>query len=156
MNTLITQLQQLYPKLGFEESNLFYYSASKNIIYHSILNHEEDDWALLHEVGHSISNHETYNSDYSLLKMEVEAWEVAKTIAQKLKIKIDDNHIQDCLDSYRDWIYKRSLCPICKTSSFQDNLNNNYLCINCNTRWKTNKSKLCRLYRKKIESRTIN
>jgi hypothetical protein len=151
MTNLISKIHNLYPTLDFEKSNLFYYSSSKNKIYYSDILTTKDKWSFLHEVGHALLNHKQYNSDFSLLKMEIEAWEKAKKIAKKFKINIAENHIQDCLDSYRDWIYKRSLCPVCKTSSFQDNLNNCYLCINCNTKWITNKSKLCRLYRKKLE-----
>ena len=84
-----------------------------------------------------------------LLKLEVEAWEKAKEVALKLDIKIDPNHIEDCLDTYRDWLYKRSVCPKCSNKSLQQSDFNHYECFNCHMRWRVTTSRFCRTYRMK-------
>lgn len=148
MDNLITTLKKDFPKIEFKPADKFYWSSLDSTIYFDKAkgNQENSKWALLHELGHARLGHNSYIQDYQLLRMEVMAWEEAKIIAKKLELIIEDSHIQDCLDSYRDWLYRRSLCPSCKLVCSQ-NEDNAYECMNCQTKWTVSKSKFCRPYR---------
>lgn len=150
---LLDQINKLYPKISIVRGDVFYWSPSDQIVYFSELNNEVDNWSLLHEVGHAISEHKNFKSDFDLLLIEVEAWEQAKKISKDLSISIDEDHIQDCLDTYRDWLYLRSTCPTCTNTSLQLN-SRTYSCINCNQSWKVTQSRQKRCYRKKIPTKT--
>lgn len=149
MDNLIGELSKKYPKIKFEESDKFYWSPSTEIVFYNSNSKdlESSKWALLHEVGHALLKHKDYDQDFKLLRMEVLAWEKAKKIAINFAQNIDENHIQDCLDTYRDWIYKRSLCPKCSTISLQNKTDNKYRCFNCSSVWQVSSSKFCRPYR---------
>lgn len=73
----------------------------------------------LHELGHAISQHLNFKIDIERLKMEVEAWEKARKLADKYTIPVDEDLIQDELDSYRDWLHQKSRCPKCGLTRFQ-------------------------------------
>jgi hypothetical protein len=108
-------------------------------------------WSLLHETGHGLLVHADYQSDLELLHMEVAAWEKAKELGQAFGVQIDPNHIEDCLDTYRDWLHRRSTCPTCGSVSLQHN-STEYHCHNCNAMWQVSSSRFCRPYRQLIRS----
>src|SRR6266576_3594471 len=58
---------------------------------------DELRYGLLHELAHALLGHNTYKSDFELLKLESQAWELAVKISKKYRIKFDQDHIQDCL-----------------------------------------------------------
>lgn len=104
-------------------------------------------WSLLHETGHALLGHTSYVADIELLKLEVAAWDRAKQLAKELGTSIDENHIQDCLDTYRDWLDKRSICPNCGTKSIQTDKGSKYRCFNCHTTWRVSNNRFGRAYR---------
>jgi len=145
---MIPKLKLILPDIHFKLGNNFCWSPNdKTITYKANLRNPAYKWALLHECGHAILNHQAYTNDFQLLKLENSAWEQAKIIALKLNLTIDDKHIQDCLDSYRDWLIYRSICPNCQLVTIQQNHNKQYYCYNCHTNWKVSDSKFCRVYR---------
>lgn len=145
---MIDSLAQIFPIIDFCPGDNFCWSPQLKRITYVIDQLEEDGrWALLHETGHALLNHQSYTTDYELLRMEVAAWERAKDIANQLELSIDEDHIQECLDSYRDWLYKRSICPNCDTKTIQNDLANNYTCFNCHSNWQVTPSRFCRSYR---------
>jgi hypothetical protein len=150
MEKLLSKLQIAHPKLLFEAGSVFYWSpAQQKVTY--MTNAEDAEvatWSLLHEVGHALLEHQTYESDFQLLKLEVAAWEKAKDLAQQYDKTINPDHIQDCLDTYRDWLYQRSTCPTCTNCSLQTD-SRTYQCFNCGTTWHVSQSKMCRPYRRK-------
>lgn len=143
-------IQRTYPDLKLIKDDTFYWSPTDNAIHYSEIVDQVDKWSLLHEVGHALCEHTTFKTDFDLLLIEVEAWEKAKIIAEKLKITIDSDHIEDCLDTYRDWLYLRSTCPSCSSTSLQLD-DHTYSCINCRQTWQVTKSRQKRCYRKKIK-----
>lgn len=148
MKELICQLESKFPDLAFKSGQRFAWSPETGeIFYKSRARGEQAMWSLLHETGHAKLGHTTYRADYELLRLEVAAWEEAKNLAQELNIVIDENHIQDCLDTYRDWLYKRSICPNCSAKSLQQNDYSRYRCFNCHTTWRVTASRFCRAYR---------
>ncbi|MGC1177182.1 MAG: hypothetical protein WA843_03870 [Candidatus Saccharimonadales bacterium] len=152
MEKLIVRLQRLFPELTFTPGKQFYWSPeSSEIFYKSGADGAQAIWSLLHETGHALLKHATYKADFELLTMEVAAWERARVLAQEIGASIDEDHIQDCLDTYRDWLYKRSICPTCSTKSLQQSDFVHYRCFNCNTRWQVSASRFHRTYRQNKE-----
>lgn len=121
-----------------EENTVFYNPSSKTVIL-----------SLLHEVGHMLCGHSTYSSDIGLLRMEVAAWQSARELAEKYSIDIDEEHIEKCLDSYREWMYRRSSCPLCTQAGIEKQTGV-YSCINCYKKWRVTTAKFCRVYRKTV------
>lgn len=149
MNQLLADLKKHFPNLNFTAGEQFYWSPKTDKIFYAIdgENDERDSWSLLHETGHALLGHTTFKTDFELLKLEVEAWQKAQELAPDFGLKIDPNHIEDCLDSYRDWLHKRSLCPTCNTVSLQEDSGTKYRCHNCHTTWTVTKNRFCRAYR---------
>jgi hypothetical protein len=122
---------------------------------------QQAQWALLHETGHALLEHQSYKGDFELLRLEVAAWERAREVAATIShdfspdstpdagmdVTIDEDHIQDCLDTYRDWLYKRSICPTCTTKCLQQDDFVHYRCFNCHTTWRVSSNRFCRAYR---------
>lgn len=145
--------KKILPTTTFTSGNSFYWSPKQNrITYNQLLiNSEIGTWSMLHEAAHATMNHTSYSSDVELLRLEVEAWDEAKKLAKHIDIRIDENHIQNCLDTYRDWLHGRSTCPNCNLVCLQSS-STLYYCHNCHTSWQVSSSRFCRPYRLKIIS----
>ena len=151
MKELISALKKRFPELKFLAGKQFSWSPeTSEIFYIRGAKDEQSQWSLLHETGHALLGHTAYKSDFELLQLEVAAWEKAKELARLLDIKINNDHIEDCLDTYRDWLHKRSICPNCHTQCLQEDNFTHYRCHNCHTRWKVSKNRFCRAYRSTI------
>lgn len=151
MDTILAQLKARFPALSFEPGMRFTWSPKTQSVIYDITVSADDTvavWSLCHEVGHALLAHNSYKSDFELLKMEAEAWERAHSLALEHNYTIDVNHIEDCLDTYRDWLYQRSTCPVCTSCSLQTD-EKTYCCFNCGTSWRVSTSRLCRAYRRK-------
>lgn len=151
--SIISQVSSSIPGIKLIAGESFSWSpAHQTITYvEDKLNEPEGVWALLHETAHAQKQHASYNTDLELLKLEVEAWDLAKNIGKKLDIQIDDEHIQNCLDTYRDWLHRRSSCPNCKIVCLQVTPTQ-YSCHNCLTNWTVTTSRFCRPYRLLVKS----
>lgn len=149
LDNLIGRLTKEFPDIRFVRSSTFKWDPDELKIYYSP-NSKNSLWSLLHEVGHMTLKHQTYRSDFSLLKMEAQAWHKATEIADNHRVKIDPEYIEKCLDSYRDWLYARSSCRECLQTGLEISTGL-YKCINCHFRWKVSPERFCRVYRKKIE-----
>lgn len=148
MIKLITRLQAQYPNLHFTHGEHFSWSPETDeIFYKPDMQDEQAAWSLLHETGHALLRHQNYQADVELLRMEMEAWERARQLATDVSLTIDEDHIQDCLDTYRDWLYKRSICPNCATKCLQQDDFIHYRCFNCHTTWRVSQDRFCRAYR---------
>lgn len=148
MDQLINQLRQDFSEFEFVESDNFRWRASKKTI-NFIPNAagKPANWMLIHELAHGTLGHEYFTSDFGLLRQEVEAWAKAKKLAAEYNIKIDDEYIEDCLDTYRDWLHARSSCPRCSSASLQLDNEPVYLCHNCDYSWRVSEARFCRPYR---------
>lgn len=148
MKTFVNQLASDFPDISFTASDKFYWSPKNNTVYYDVQkNDKAAKWALLHELSHGILQHKTYKTDFELLQLEVAAWHKAKQLAATYTMDISEDHLQDCLDTYRDWLYARSKCPACGEHGLQD-ASNTYECINCQAQWKVTAERFCRPYRK--------
>ncbi len=146
MKRLVNQLQLRLPKVSFQEGEAFCWSPKDVTITFRSGGQIADQWSLLHEAAHALAGHQTYASDLELLLMEVEAWDKARTLGEEFGVIINEDHIQDCLDTYRDWLHQRSTCPRCSVVSLQISPQE-YLCHNCDARWQVSASRFCRPYR---------
>ena|SRR3990167_1125172 len=153
MKTLINQLKKDFLDVKFEPGERFTWSPENQVVIYKITSPPDPVaiWSLLHEVGHALLVHNDYQTDFELVQMEAAAWQKAEELGKKYSYKINTEHIQDCLDTYRDWLYKRSLCPACSLSSLQVD-SKTYRCFNCGSEWQVSKSKLCRPYRRSLRN----
>lgn len=149
MEKLLEKLRLDFPQLTFREDKAFCWSPRDNVIAYTLNKRSSrlSTWSLLHEVGHALLNHQAYQSDFELLSLEVAAWGKAQEIGPEYGVRIDPEHIQDCLDTYRDWLHRRSTCPKCDTCSLQQDART-YRCFNCGASWYVSSSRLCRPYRR--------
>lgn len=146
-NSLIKKLRLDYPQFNFKESDNFLWSPDDNTVYYS--NKSSDcEYFAIHELSHALLDHREYKRDIVLLTMERDAWEKAKEIAKKYNIEIDDDFIQSNLDTYRDWMHKRSTCPDCSAVGLQSD-KIHYKCVVCGHNWRVNEARTCALRRYK-------
>ncbi|MDB5185466.1 MAG: hypothetical protein JWN38_1274 [Candidatus Saccharibacteria bacterium] len=146
--TLLTRLQAAFPELRFTPGEQFCWSPeSGEVIYRAEASGPEPLWSLLHETGHGLLGHTAYKADFELIRMEMAAWTKARELGQRFGVAIDEDHVQDCLDTYRDWLYKRSICPKCATKCLQQDDYAHYYCFNCHTSWRVSTSRFRRAYR---------
>ena len=147
--TLLRRLEEDYPRLRFVASNRFSWHAGKQLISYSetALHNTRGEWALLHELGHALLGHTDYTNDMELLRIEIAAWDKARELSNNYRLRINEEYIQDSLDSYRDWLHVRSTCPTCHEHCLQTT-RSSYRCSNCGTGWQVTQSRLCRPYRK--------
>ena len=148
LDSLLARIANDYPDLAFIESAHFsWHAGKKHVSYQKSTKHSTSSmWALLHELGHAILGHKDYTHDIELLQMEAAAWEEARGLASHYTVELDEDYIQDCLDTYRDWLHLRATCPTCFARSLQSSLTH-YRCFNCQSEWRVTRSRLCRPYR---------
>lgn len=147
MENLLQNLKASHPSLTFEVGETFCWIASESLITYKTTGSDSDSWSLLHELGHARLRHSDYTSDADLLRKELDAWQEALRISTDQAIVIDPDHIESCLDSYRDWLNKRSTCPMCNLQGVQKP-SRAYACINCKHTWRVSRELLCRPYRR--------
>jgi len=147
---LVAKISSDYPHLELVESSQFAWHAQTKRLAYKI--NEKDTtrniFSLLHELGHAVLDHKDYRYDIELLQLEVAAWEKARELSAHYDIELDEDYIQDCLDTYRDWLHLRATCPTCYARSLQASASH-YHCFNCQTEWSVTRSRLCRPYRLK-------
>jgi hypothetical protein len=148
MQKIISRLQADFPQLKFTSGTQFCWSPETGeILYKAGARGQAASWSLLHETGHALLGHQNYKADFELLLLEVAAWQKARELAAKVNLAIDEDHIEDCLDTYRDWLHKRSICPTCTAKCLQQDDHQHYRCFNCHTAWRVSASRFCRAYR---------
>jgi len=147
-NSLVHNCQKLLGNITFTDSGNFYWSPHTKTIHYNLtaLDTANGQWALMHETAHAQLGHLSYTNDVGLLKLEVAAWQEAVKLAEHFELSIDAEHIQECLNTYRDWLYARSTCPTCELNSLQVG-ETEYVCLNCSTQWFVSQSRFCRPYR---------
>ncbi|MGH7157731.1 MAG: hypothetical protein ACREGD_01445 [Candidatus Saccharimonadales bacterium] len=147
MEPLIKALRRDFPHVTFVRGEQPYWSPKTKEVYFCTDGGDEKALGVLHEVGHALLGHTNYNTDIDLLEKEALAWAEARKLATRYKIQINGAHIEDCLDTYREWIYRRSTCPVCSLNGVERSTRH-YYCINCTENWTVGLSRFCRPYRK--------
>lgn len=145
---LLGQLKIDFPQFIFKADRADYWSPENKTIYY---NRKQPypllAWSVLHELSHGQLGHAYFYSDFELLKLEMLAWHNAAKLGKKYGILIDQEHIERCLDTYRDWLHRRSTCPTCGLRCLQKN-ENTYQCSNCDTSWTVTSARFSRPYRR--------
>lgn len=150
MSSLIHKLKTTYLDFSFVESDQFSWSPATQTIFY---NREMPNapLLLLHELSHALLGHREYRRDIELLAMETAAWEEAKQRANEYSIRLQENVVQDHLDTYRDWLHARSTCPNCTANGFQVDTSS-YTCPACSHGWRVNEARICALRRYSLSS----
>jgi len=142
MPSIVEKLAKDYPFIAFVQGDDFHWSPEKTTIYYA----DDSSPLLLHELGHALLDHKDYDRDVTLLAMERDAWQKARSLSYE--VEITDDIIQDHLDSYREWLHARSTCPGCSATGHQIK-KFTYHCVACGTDWRVNEARLCGLKRYK-------
>lgn len=151
ISSLISRIQSAIAPttISIQPAESFSWNYKSNLVTYSS-EHSHFTENLLHEVGHALLGHKDYDSDIELIAIERDAWEKAKDLADKLDISIEESHIEDSLDTYRDWLHNRSTCPNCASTGIEVK-KNIYSCFNCHEKWRVNDGRICALRRYKIK-----
>lgn len=149
---LSAQIIADFPAYTFSEGADFHWSPTQKTVFYPQLNSLQDIWSLLHEIAHGELAHSSYGLDIELVGMEVAAWEYATGLAANYGLKIDEDYLQDHLDTYRHWLHERSTCPECGQSGLQTK--NTYSCINCRCLWRANEARMCNLRRIRLRGQS--
>lgn len=150
INSAFKRLVASLPGITFVKATDFRWSPVDRIIYHPDIIGVEDLAQLLHETGHAALGHVNYSSDAELINMELAAWKHACQSGKEydIHLSIDDDMIQDAMDSYRLWLHNRSVCPRCSAVGIEKS-KNLYRCISCTQEWQVNDARACQLRRYK-------
>lgn len=85
-----------------------------------------------------------------MLKIERQAWDKTLELASAYNVHVNATEPNDALDSYRDWLHNRSVCPTCSTIGLEVD-NKEYNCVACGAKWRPNEARICQLKRYKIK-----
>lgn len=125
---LLERVRKDYPEIRFRTGARFSFRSPRTIIVGPA--EPDDSLLLLHEMGHALLKHRDFKTDAMRLKMEREAWGKARELALRYKVEFDDELVERELDTYRDWLDKRSRCPRCNLTRYQTP-NGIYHCPRC-------------------------
>ena len=129
-----------YPELKFRAGKKFMYRPPRTIMYEK-QDGSEQKWCvlqLLHELGHALSGHQDFKFDVERVRMEREAWEKARELDVNYRQKYgaewlecyDEEYVEAAMDSYRDWLHRRSKCSKCGETRYQGS-DGRYHCVFC-------------------------
>jgi hypothetical protein len=148
---LLKRIRIDFSDYSFVVGNDFIWSPDLQQITYKTPVYMADIWSLLHEIAHAKLSHNTYTLDVELIAREVDAWRYAqKKLAPAYGLEIDQNYIEDHLDTYRFWLHQRSRCPQCNQNGFQTS-QNTYNCNNCRCLWRVNEARRNRLKRVRLQ-----
>jgi hypothetical protein len=117
-NNLLETLKVDYPNYTFKSGKKFAFTSPRTIV----IGPEQPsyDLLILHELAHAILGHKRYTQDIQRIKMERNAWDYVRTsLCKKYNISWNQNFAESELDTYRDWLHRKSLCPTCHLTRVQ-------------------------------------
>lgn len=144
-HSLVKTLQQDHPTISFVASDQYEWIPTTRTLQYR----DESTGAplILHELAHALLGHSSYKRDIELVRIEQEAWQHARTaLASQYSIVIEEEVIEQSLDTYRSWLHQRSTCPHCTATGVQKE-RFIYNCAACGAQWRVNEAKLCALRR---------
>ena len=130
LNKIIVQLRKDYPWLRFRMGKKFTFRPARTVVVEQNCGEKCAKLLLLHEVGHALCEHKNYRTDAERVKMEREAWEKARELCERYGVEYDEEVVEAELDSYREWMHKRSRCPKCGLTRYQGR-DGRYRCPEC-------------------------
>ena len=129
-NKILARVRQDYPKLRFVVGKRFAFRSPRTIFVVDPDGSETWGLELLHELGHARLEHRNYQTDVERLKMEREAWEEARGLADEYGVCYNEEFVEAELDSYREWLHQRSKCKQCGLTRYQT-VDGEYHCPQC-------------------------
>lgn len=154
LKKLLTKIVADFDRYQFCESNNFSWQSGSETLNYVATQDPAGPAFLLHELAHAELRHTDYHRDIELLRQESAAWEHAKTnLGPFYKVPISAVIIDDCLETYRNWLYQRSRCPVCTLIGIQIK-KNTYSCINCRYSWSVNDARQCAVKRSRLSGRS--
>lgn len=114
---LLDELKRDFPELVFRDGKKFMFKPPKTVFFTT--DEANFEMLILHEVAHAMLKHFDFKTNLERVRMENEAWEKAKELASRYSVVMDEDLIQNELDTYRDWLHKKSRCPKCGLTRFQ-------------------------------------
>lgn len=146
---MLELLKKAFPSVTFKIGEQFAWQPKDS----TILYDPDDphfDARILHEIGHALLKHDSYDRDIDLIAMERDAWQMARAdLAPKFDVEIPGDIIHHDMDTYRDWLHDRSTCPHCGSSGIQIK-KRDYKCVTCLLTWRVNEARTCSLRRYKL------
>ncbi|MBR3324210.1 hypothetical protein IKG24_01580 [Candidatus Saccharibacteria bacterium] len=117
--TFLAKVKADYPDIRFITGKRFTFRPPRTVVITENFDPRSDSLLLLHEIGHALCGRWTFRTEVERLKIEVLAWEEAKKLATSYKIAIDEELIEDELNTYRDFLHQKSRCHSCGLTRFQ-------------------------------------
>ena len=115
--TFLARIKSDFPEFKFIDGARFSFRPPRTIVVGPEEN--SDSLLLLHELGHALCGHRDFDTGVRRVKMEREAWDKARELAEIYGVLINDNAVECELDTYREWLHKKSRCPRCGLTRFQ-------------------------------------
>jgi hypothetical protein len=131
--------------ISFQTGRAFHWNYRERALTYDPA-HPHAEQYLFHELAHALLAHQSYSSSVQLLEMERDAWQEALQLAHEYGTTIDEDIAQESLDSYRDWLHQRSLCPRCAATGVEST-SFHYACLACGHSWRSNEARNCALRR---------
>lgn len=129
----VQKISEWYPNLRFGRGKKFAFRPPKTIVYEEKragLSLNEYKLSFLHELGHALLEHRDFRTDAERIKMERAAWERARELCAECGVDYEEEWVEDNLDTYRDWLHQKSLCPECGLTRYQT-MDGKYHCSFC-------------------------
>ncbi len=115
--TFLAKIKSDFPEFRFIDGVRFSFRPPKTIVVGP--KEPNDSLLLLHELGHALSGHRSFDTEVGRMKMEREAWDKARELTPKYGVGYDEELVEGELDTYRDWLHKKTRCPKCGLTRFQ-------------------------------------
>lgn len=152
INSVLKLVKEDYPEFHYEASDDFSWSNETSTIKYR--SESSKDWPfLLHELAHGLLKHTQYNHSVDLIQIERDAWDYAAILANSYGLKLDSEIIEQALDTYREWLHRRSTCPKCTSTGFEFEPKK-YQCPECFSQWRVNDGRNCALRRYELKNKT--
>lgn len=126
--TFLQRLKSDFPELTFKEGRRFSFRYPKTVCFDA--EDKRGELLILHELGHALLRHRGFRTEAERLKMEQEAWGQARELAVRYGVEFDEGLAQTELDTYREWLDKKSCCPRCGLTRYQT-ADGEYRCPRC-------------------------
>lgn len=143
---LLLRLKADHPTIEFVGGTTFKWSHQRR----ELTIGDGPELYLLHELAHALLDHRDFQFDIELLRHEREAWDYVRSdLAPKYAVSMHEELVEESLDTYREWMHLRSLCPSCGLTGLQTKTST-YVCTNCRCSWRPNDARRHALRRYKL------
>ncbi|MBR3320251.1 hypothetical protein IKG20_03035 [Candidatus Saccharibacteria bacterium] len=109
--SFLESIKTAYPKFSFLPGRKFLFRPPKTIYY--LESNENFRFLLLHELSHAVLGHFTFEKSLERLQLERDAWEKTRELCKTYDVPFDESLAEEELDTYRDWVHKKTLCKTC-------------------------------------------